>query len=79
MNIRIAQEKFATVMKDNANLVEKLKDIEHQNIILEGETDTIGKNYSSFSVPFNLLSVAGMRDIVSENGFIVTVRQRNAC
>jgi hypothetical protein len=79
MNIRIAQEKFATVMKDNANLVEKLKDIEHQNIILEGETDTIGKNYLSFSVPLNLLSVAGMRDIVSENGLIVTVRQRNAC
>ena len=36
------QEKFAIVMKDNANLIEKLKDIEHQNIILEGETDTIG-------------------------------------
>ena len=33
-------------MKDNANLIEKLKDIEHQNIILEGETDTIGKNFS---------------------------------
>ena len=30
-------------MKDNANLIEKVKDIEHQNIILEGETDTIGR------------------------------------
>ena len=31
-------------MKDNANLVEKLKDAEYQNILLEGETDTIGGN-----------------------------------
>jgi len=30
-------------MKDNANLSEKLKDIEHQNTLLEGETDTIGE------------------------------------
>ena len=50
-NIRSKQEKFAIVMKDNANLIEKVKDIEHQNIILEGETDTIGKtNYIETSI-----------------------------
>ena len=38
-------------MKDSANLIEKVKDIEHQNIILEGETDTIGKiNYIETSI-----------------------------
>ena len=37
------QGKFVDIMKDNANLSEKLKDIEHQNTLLEGETDTIGK------------------------------------
>ncbi|XP_063687768.1 golgin subfamily A member 2-like [Bolinopsis microptera] len=42
------QEKFAVVMKENANLVEKVKDIEHQNIILEGETDTIGEYISLY-------------------------------
>eukprot|EP00116_Pleurobrachia_bachei_P015501 sb/3475763/ len=30
-------------MKDNANLIERMKDIEHQNTLLEGETDTIGE------------------------------------
>ena len=40
----IFQDKFANVMKDNANLHEKLKDVEYQNVLLEGETDTIGKD-----------------------------------
>ena len=42
LTLYILQSKFAVVMRDNANLYEKLKDMEHQNLLLEGETDTIG-------------------------------------
>ena len=40
------------IMKDNASLEERLKDVEHQNLLLEGETDTIGNFYLLLFVIF---------------------------
>ena len=40
----LLQTRFTQVMREKADIIERCQELEHQNLQLAGETETIGKN-----------------------------------